>query len=90
LAVRAGVFYLAHIEDNLERTLGNPMTAAIRGSLARSSRTSRSRFGEFDWSCTIRKNMHTYFSDRCAVITERLVGYGGTPSSLREIILCVV
>jgi VWA domain containing CoxE-like protein len=77
------------VVDDLERRLRNPMTAAIRGALARSSRTSRPRVSEIDWHRTIRKNLHTYLSDRRTIIAERLVGYGRKRSSLRDIVLCV-
>ncbi len=77
------------VVDDLERRLRNPMTAAIRGALARSSRTSRPRVSEIDWQRTIRKNLHTYLSDRRTIIAERLVGYGRKRSSLRDIVLCV-
>jgi VWA domain containing CoxE-like protein len=77
------------VVDDLERRLHNPMTEAIRGALARSSRTSRPRVSEIDWQRTIRKNLHTYLSDRRTIIAERLVGYGRKRSSLRDIVLCV-
>jgi Mg-chelatase subunit ChlD len=77
------------VVDDLARRLRNPMTAAIRGALTRSSRTSRPRVSEIDWHRRIRKNLHTYLSDRRTIIAERLVGYGRKRSSLRDIVLCV-
>jgi Mg-chelatase subunit ChlD len=77
------------VVDDLERRLRIPMTQAIRGALARATRTSRPRNGEIDWHRTIRKNLHNYLSDRRTIIAERLVGYGRKRSSLRDIVLCV-
>jgi Mg-chelatase subunit ChlD len=77
------------VVDDLERRLRNPMTEAVRGALARATRTSRPRTGEIDWHRTIRKNLHNYLADRGTIIAERLVGYGRKRSSLRDIVLCI-
>jgi len=77
------------VVDDLERRLRNPMTEAIRGALAKASRTSRPHASEIDWDRTIRKNLHNYIADRGTIIAERLVGYGRKRSSLRDIVLCI-
>jgi len=77
------------VVDDLERRLRNPMTEAVRGALAKASRTSRPRASEIDWDRTIRKNLHNYIADRGTIIAERLVGYGRKRSSLRDIVLCI-
>jgi len=77
------------VVDDLERRLRNPMTEAVRGALAKATRTSRPRAGEIDWDRTIRKNLHNYIAERGTIIAERLVGYGRKRSSLRDIVLCI-
>jgi Mg-chelatase subunit ChlD len=77
------------VADDLERRLRNPLTEAVRGALAKASRTSRPRTSEIDWGRTIRKNLHNYLADRRTIIAERLVGYGRKRSSLRDIVLCI-
>jgi Mg-chelatase subunit ChlD len=77
------------VVDDLERRLREGTLRAIRGSLARSQRTSRPRPGEIDWDRTIRKNLKNYDAQRKTVVPDRVVGFARRRSSLRDVILCV-
>jgi hypothetical protein len=67
------------VVDDLERRLRNPMTQAIRGALARATRTSRPRNGEIDWHRTIRKNLRSR-----SPIRERLATMKNWPGRCRH------
>lgn len=77
------------VVDELERKLANALVQAVRGSLNRSTRTSRPRQHEIDWHRTIRANLKNYLPERRTIIAEKLIGYGHKRSSLRDIVLCV-
>jgi Mg-chelatase subunit ChlD len=73
----------------LEKKLKNPMQAAIKGALSRSTRNRRPKHNEIDWNKTIRLNLKHYQPDYQSIIPQNLVGYGRKGQSLREIILLV-
>jgi len=77
------------VVDDLEKRLRNPLIQAVRGSLNRSQRSRRPRPGEIDWHRTIRANLKNYIAEKNTVVAERLVGYGGRRSALRDVVLCV-
>ncbi|WP_420593695.1 VWA domain-containing protein [Deinococcus sp.] len=77
------------VVDDLMARLAEPLKSAISGSLNRASRNFRPRQNEIDWGRTVLKNLKTYDPERKTVIPERLVGYGRSRRSLKDIILCL-
>jgi Mg-chelatase subunit ChlD len=77
------------VVDEIERRLAQSMVQAMRGALARSTRTRRPRPADINWDRTVRANLTRYDRERRTVIAEKLVGHGRRQSSLRDVILCV-
>ena len=77
------------VVDDLMAKLAEPLRSAISGSLNRAQRNFRPRQSEIDWGRTVLKNLKTYDPERKTVIPERLVGYGRSRRSLKDIILCL-
>lgn len=73
----------------LEKKLKDKTVQAVRGALAKSTRTSRPRPREIDWDRTIRKNLRTYDPERKILIPEKLVGYKHRRPGLKDVVLCV-
>ncbi len=80
---------VAHVVQDLQRKLANPMRQAVMGSLNRSIRNRRPRHNEIDWNRTIRANLKHYQPDYRTIVPEIRIGYGRKRSTLRDIILCV-
>ena len=77
------------VADELEKRLRERLYQAVRGALARSTRTRRPKVPEIDWHRTIRKNLSHWDAARRTVIIEQLVGFGRRQSALRDVVLCV-
>jgi Mg-chelatase subunit ChlD len=77
------------VVEEVERRLANGLQQAVRGALARATRSRRPRLPDIDWDRTVRANLSRYDRDRRTVIAEKLVGHGRRRSSLRDVILCV-
>jgi hypothetical protein len=77
------------VVDDLERRLAQGLVQAIRGALARATRSRRPRLPDIDWDRTVRANLARYDRERRTVIAEKLVGHGRRRSSLRDVVLCV-
>jgi Mg-chelatase subunit ChlD len=77
------------VVDEVERRLAGQLQQAVRGALARATRTRRPRLPDIDWHRTIRANLTRYDPARRTVIAETLVGHGRRRSSLRDVVLCV-
>jgi Mg-chelatase subunit ChlD len=77
------------VVDEIERRLAQSMVQAMRGALARSTRTRRPRPADINWDRTVRANLTRYDRERRTVIAEKLVGHGRRQSSLRDVLLCV-
>jgi Mg-chelatase subunit ChlD len=77
------------VVEEVERRLSNALQQAVRGALARATRSRRPRLPEIDWDRTVRANLSRYDRDRRTVIAEKLIGHGRRRSSLRDVILCV-
>jgi Mg-chelatase subunit ChlD len=77
------------VVEEVERRLASALQQAIRGALARATRSRRPRLADIDWDRTIRANLTRYDRERRTVIAEKLVGHGRRRSSLRDVILCV-
>ena len=77
------------VVSDLERRLRARTVQAVRGALARASRTSRPRPSDIDWHRTIRKNLKTYDPARKTLVPERLVGLRRAKPGMRDVVLCV-
>jgi Mg-chelatase subunit ChlD len=77
------------VVEEVERRLAGALTQAIRGALARATRSRRPRLPDIDWDRTVRANLTRYDPERRTVIAEKLIGHGRRRSSLRDVILCV-
>ena len=77
------------VVTEVERRLRARTVTAVRGALAKATRTSRPRPAEIDWHRTIRKNLASYDRARRTVIPEKLVGYQHRRPGLQDMILCV-
>jgi Mg-chelatase subunit ChlD len=77
------------VVDEVERRLANALQQAVRGALARATRSRRPRLPDIDWDRTVRANLSRYDRERRTVIAEKLIGHGRRRSSLRDVILCV-
>ncbi len=81
---------VAKVVAQLHDRLSQPTTQAVRGALARSSRTRRPRPGDIDWDRTIRANLGNYQPVLKTIIPNTLVGYTRRATALRrEIIIAV-
>ena len=77
------------VVEEVERRLANALKQAVRGALARATRSRRPRLPDIDWDRTVRANLTRYDRERRTVIAEKLIGHGRRRSSLRDVILCV-
>ncbi len=74
----------------LEARLADRTRQAVRGALARSSRTGRPRPADIDWPRTIRANLRHWLPEHRTVVPERLVGFGRHQRSLaRDVVIAV-
>ena len=81
---------VATVLAELEARLADRTRQAVRGALARSSRTGRPRPADIDWPRTIRANLRHWLPEHRTVVPERLVGYGRHQRSLaRDVIIAV-
>jgi Mg-chelatase subunit ChlD len=77
------------VVEEVERRLANALKQAVRGALARATRSRRPRLPDIDWDRTVRANLTRYDRERRTVIAEKLIGHGRRRSSLRDVVLCV-
>ncbi len=75
--------------DDLMRRLASPMRQAVKGALARASRTRRPRPSDIDWGLTIRANLRHWQPSRKQLVVERLVGHPRRTGALQDIVVCV-
>jgi Mg-chelatase subunit ChlD len=75
---------VATVVADLERRLSAPTRLAVRGALARSSRTRRPLPPDIDWDRTIRANLRHYQPALGTVVPERLVGFSRRESAVRK------
>ena len=73
---------VGRVVDALQQRLAEPTMQAVRGALARSSRTRRPLPSDIDWDRTIHANLAHYQPDLKTVIPNRLVGYARQEVSL--------
>jgi Mg-chelatase subunit ChlD len=78
------------VVDALQLRLAEPTLQAVRGALARSSRTRRPLPGDIDWDRTVRANLAHYQPELKTVIPNRVVGYSRRSSAMRrEVIIAI-
>lgn len=74
----------------LQERLAEPTLQAVRGALARSTRSRRPRPSDIDWDRTVRANLSHYQPQLKTVVPHRLVGYSRRTSAMRrEIIIAI-
>jgi Mg-chelatase subunit ChlD len=81
---------VARVLAKLEEQLADHTRQAVRGALARASRTGRPRPADIDWTRTIRANLRHFLPERATLIPERLIGYGRHQRSLaRDVVIAI-
>jgi hypothetical protein len=81
---------IAAVLADVERRLSDQTRRAVRGALARSTRTRRPRPGDIDWPHTIAANLRHWLPEHRTIVPERLVGHGRRQRSLaRDVIIAV-
>ena len=81
---------IATVLADLESRLADRTRQAVRGALARSSRTGRPRPADIDWPRTIHANLRHWLPEHRTVVPERLIGFGRHQRSLaRDVIIAV-
>jgi len=81
---------IAQVLDEIERRLTDQTRQAVRGALARASRTRRPRPGDIDWPHTIEANLRHWMPEHRTIIPEQLIGHGRRQQSLaRDVIIAV-
>ncbi len=75
---------------DVQARLTDQTRQAVRGSLARSTRSRRPRPGDIDWPHTIAANLRNWVPEHQAMVPERLVGHGRRqPSLARDVVIAV-
>ena len=81
---------IATVLGQLEERLADRTRQAVRGALARASRTGRPRPADIDWSRTIHANLRNWLPEHRTVVPERLIGFGRHQRSLaRDVVIAV-
>jgi Mg-chelatase subunit ChlD len=81
---------VGRVVDALQQRLAEPTMQAVRGALARSSRTRRPLPSDIDWDRTIHANLAHYQPDLKTVIPNRLVGYARQASAMRRDVIIAI
>jgi Mg-chelatase subunit ChlD len=78
------------VVDELLKRIQQKTVAAIRGAIHRSTRQSRPRYHEINWTATILKNLRHYQPQYRTIIPEQRIGYGHkNRRSMKDIVLCL-
>ena len=81
---------VAKVLDQLEARIADRTRQAVRGALARASRTGRPRPADVDWLRTIRANLRHYVPERATLVPEQLIGFGRHQRSLaRDVVIAI-
>lgn len=81
---------IARVLADIERQLTDHTRQAVRGALARSTRTRRPRPGDIDWPHTISANLRHWLPEQRTIVPERLIGHGRRQRSLaRDVVIAV-
>ncbi len=81
---------VARVLADLEQRLADRTRVAVRGALARSSRTRRPRPADIDWPSTVKANLRHWLPEHRTVVPERLVGHGRRQVGIeRDVIVAI-
>ncbi|MGI9029816.1 MAG: VWA domain-containing protein [Ilumatobacteraceae bacterium] len=81
---------VGRVLDQLQAHITDRTRQAVRGALARASRTARPRPADVDWLRTIRTNLRHYLPEHSTLVPEQLVGYGRHQASLaRDVVIAI-
>jgi hypothetical protein len=81
---------ISKVLGQLEERLADRTRQAVRGALARASRTGRPRPADIDWARTIHANLRNWLPEQRTVVPEHLVGFGRHQRSLaRDVVVAV-
>ncbi|WP_420450837.1 VWA domain-containing protein [Ilumatobacter sp.] len=81
---------IATVVADVEARLEDQTRQAVRGALARGSRTRRPRPGDIDWPRTIEANLRHWIPEHRTLVPERLVGHGRRRRSLAKDVIIAV
>lgn len=81
---------IAKVLADIEQRLADQTRQAVRGALARATRTHRPRPGDIDWPHTIQANLRHWLPEHNTLVPERLIGHGRRQQSLaRDVVIAV-
>lgn len=78
------------VVEDLEKRFAQRTRQAVRGALARSTRTRRPRPGDIDWHRTIRANLRTWSPETGSIVPERVIGHGRRERSLAKDVIVAI
>ena len=81
---------IAQVLADVEARLTDHTRQAVRGALARSTRTRRPRPGDIDWPHTISANLRHWLPEQRTIVPEQLIGHGRRQQSLARDVLIAV
>lgn len=81
---------IAGVLAEIEQRLSDQTRQAVRGALARASRTRRPRPGDIDWPHTIEANLRHWIPEHRTIVPEHLIGYGRRRHSLAKDVIIAV
>ncbi len=81
---------IAKVLADIESRLADQTRQAVRGALARSTRTRRPRPGDIAWGPTIAANLRHWLPEHRTLIPERLIGHGRRQRSLAKDVIIAV
>ena len=81
---------IARVLAVIEERLTDQTRQAVRGALARATRTRRPRPGDIDWPHTIQANLKHWLPEHDTLVPEQLIGHGRRQQSLaRDVVIAV-
>ncbi|MEP2372475.1 VWA domain-containing protein [Ilumatobacter sp.] len=81
---------IARVLADVEARLSDQTRQAVRGALARATRTRRPRPGDIDWPRTIQANLRHWLPEHSTLVPEQLIGHGRRQQSLaRDVVIAV-
>ncbi len=81
---------IAKVLADIEQRLTDQTRQAVRGALARATRTHRPRPGDIDWPHTIQANLRHWLPEHRTLVPEQLIGHGRRQQSLaRDVVIAV-
>lgn len=81
---------IASVFAEIEQRLTDQTRQAVRGALARATRTRRPRPGDIDWPHTIQANLRHWLPEHRTLVPEQLIGHGRRQQNLaRDVVIAV-